>query len=137
MRNFVCINLSEKWFVFFKHIFLHYFFFIFWVKKLFLIWFFKVLYDCTRYMCKYRLYVFYVGTSCDNKKLRSKIKLFEDKIFRNILLQKNTILSYFKKWVYYFSFVVYNLNLNQYFFIYFFKLIDHSILKVMETVTEN
>lgn len=48
-------------------------------------------------MSKYRQFIFYVGTSCDNKKLRSKLKRLQEKLFKNILIQKESIILFFKK----------------------------------------
>lgn len=48
-------------------------------------------------MSKYRQFIFYVGTSCDNKKLRGKLKRLQDKLFKNILIQKESIILFFKK----------------------------------------
>lgn len=57
----------------------------------------KVLNECVIYINKYTHIVFCIGTSCDSKGLRSKLNALHEKLFSNILLQKEAIRLFFKK----------------------------------------
>ena len=56
-----------------------------------------MLFDCTKDIYVYRQFVFYVGTSCDNKTLRIKISCLEVRILKNINLQNEKIFSLLKE----------------------------------------
>lgn len=58
---------------------------------------FKTLIDCTNDISKLRQFIFYVGTSCDNKNLRRRLRQLQDKLFQNILKQKESISQLFRK----------------------------------------
>lgn len=58
---------------------------------------FKTLIDCTNDISKLRQFIFYVGTSCDNKNLRRRLKFLQDKLFQNILKQKESIAQLFRR----------------------------------------
>ena len=47
-------------------------------------------------MIKYRQLIFYVGTSCDNKQLRIKLNKINSKLFKNVMINSNTLKSYFE-----------------------------------------
>lgn len=58
--------------------------------------FLKLLNECVVNINRFTQLVFCVGTSCDNKKLRSKLYILHEKLFKNILLQKEAIRIFFK-----------------------------------------
>lgn len=58
---------------------------------------FKTLIDCTNDISRLRQFIFYVGTSCDNKNLRKKLKQLQEKLFQNILKQKESISYFFQR----------------------------------------
>jgi hypothetical protein len=57
---------------------------------------FNLLIDYTNDMIKYRQLIFYVGTSCDNKQLRIKLNKINSKLFKNVMINSNTLKSYFE-----------------------------------------
>jgi hypothetical protein len=57
---------------------------------------FKLLIDNTNDMSKLKQFIFYVGTSCDNKHLRSKLKRLQEKLFQNITKQKEYLAIFFR-----------------------------------------
>lgn len=73
-------------------------------------------------MSKYRQFIYYVGTSCDNKKLRTKLKRLQDKLFKNILIQKESILLFFKRFAPYILVVLSKLaDLNRSYVFFFLQ----------------
>ncbi len=46
---------------------------------------------------KYRHNIYYIGTSCDDRKLRMKIYKLQEKIFKNLRSQRDFILVFTKR----------------------------------------
>jgi len=57
---------------------------------------FKLLVDNINDMSKLRQFIFYVGTSCDNKHLRIRLKRLQEKVYLNILKQKEYLAAFFR-----------------------------------------
>ena len=57
---------------------------------------FNLLAEYINDMIKYRQLVFYVGTSCDNKRLRLRLYRLHAKIFRNVSMHSNTLKIFFQ-----------------------------------------
>ena len=53
--------------------------------------------ECNNDVAKYRQYVYFMGTSCDNRKLRFKIQKLQEKILKSLLAQRDFILIYTKR----------------------------------------
>ncbi|CAF0835901.1 unnamed protein product [Brachionus calyciflorus] len=58
---------------------------------------FKVLYECGKDISRFKYFIFFIGTSLDNSKLRQKIHKIQQKLFENCKLQKEAILHAVKK----------------------------------------
>lgn len=58
---------------------------------------FKLLVDSTNGMSKLRQFIFYMGTSCDGKTLRSKLKKLQEVLYQNILKQRESIVYFFNR----------------------------------------
>ena len=58
---------------------------------------FKILIDSTNEISKLRQFIFYVGTSCDGKSLRHKLKKLQEVLYQNILKQKESIFFFFNR----------------------------------------
>ncbi|CAF1451349.1 unnamed protein product [Didymodactylos carnosus] len=52
---------------------------------------FKALHDCMKDMSKFRQYLYYIGTSCDTRKLRNKIQKLKERIIKSFTHQRELI----------------------------------------------
>ncbi len=57
---------------------------------------FNLLAEYINDMIKYRQLVFYVGTSCDNKRLRLRLYRLHAKLFRNVSMHSDTFKLFFQ-----------------------------------------
>jgi hypothetical protein len=58
---------------------------------------FKILIDSSNEISKLRQFIFYVGTSCDGRSLRHKLKKLQEILYHNILKQKESIFFFFNR----------------------------------------
>ena len=56
---------------------------------------FNLLAEYINDMIKYRQLVFYVGTSCDNKRLRLRLNRLHAKLFRNVSMHSSMLKTFF------------------------------------------
>lgn len=56
---------------------------------------FNILIEYVNDMIKYRLLIFYIGTSCDNKRLRLRLNKLHFKLFKNITIHSDKMKKFF------------------------------------------
>ena len=56
----------------------------------------KLLYETNNDIQKFEYFVFHIGTNCDSKRLRTTLSFLNEKLIKNMMAQKESILKYVK-----------------------------------------
>ena len=52
--------------------------------------------ECNQDIKLFSYFMYHVGTTCDTKKLRSKLRSLQEKVLNSVKIQEEAILSYLK-----------------------------------------